>query len=295
VATYDVSVAVLPWRNNLAFNNAALVAVEQPANLLGNYHLNTGSPAQNAGAASKAVPANQAPPATLAAPTIDFDNQGRPGGGSFDIGADEVDGTTGGGGGGGGGATFPTLTVLDTFNRANANTLGGNWSQVTLLGAAAIRVNTNQASDVLLTGQAIWNGAGNVFGAKQGAAFTFANTTLNGSSLILKAGGGATPNSFIRVLYNGGQVVVATTTNGGGSYTQRGSNLAATFANGDTLTALVDATGTVTVWKTSGATTTLVGSVTITGTGFWTGTGRIGMQVPANGRVDNFSGGTVTP
>ena len=56
------------------------------------------------------------------------------------------------------------------------------------------------------------------------------------------------------------------------------------------------ATGTVNVYKTSGAITTLVGTVTIptAGAGAWTGTGgRIGIQLPTGVRVDNFSGGTV--
>ena len=45
----------------------------------------------------------------------------------------------------GGGGVLPSVTGLDSFNRANANTLGGNWSQTTLAGASAIRVNANQA------------------------------------------------------------------------------------------------------------------------------------------------------
>ncbi len=78
----------------------------------------------------------------------------------------------------------------------------------------------------------------------------------------------------------------------------RRATFAATFAIGDTLTAVALETGTVNVWKTSGATTTLVGTVTIptTGAGAWTfgtGGGRIGIQLPADARVDNFSGGTL--
>ena len=40
---------------------------------------------------------------------------------------------------------LPAIAVLDNFNRANANTLGANWSQVTLGGQAAIR--TSQPGD----------------------------------------------------------------------------------------------------------------------------------------------------
>jgi hypothetical protein len=70
------------------------------------------------------------------------------------------------------------------------------------------------------------------------------------------------------------------------------------FVSGDTLTAQAEANGTVSVWKTSGATTTFLGSVSIptSGSGAWTqgtGGGRIGMQLPAGARVDNFAGATV--
>ena len=61
----------------------------------------------------------------------------------------------------------------------------------------------------------------------------------------------------------------------------------------DTLSAVALETGTVNVYKTSGATTTVVGSVTIPGAGFWTGTGRIGILLPANARVDDFRGATL--
>jgi hypothetical protein len=56
--------------------------------------------------------------------------------------------------------------------------------------------------------------------------------------------------------------------------------------------------GSVLVYKTSGATTTLLGSVAIptSGSGAWTqgtGGGRIGIYLPTGQRVDNFSGGTI--
>jgi uncharacterized repeat protein (TIGR01451 family) len=197
---------------------------------------------------------------------------------------------------------LPALPVLDNFNRSNANTLGSNWSQITAGGSAAIRVNGNQAYALLL-GWAMWNGTGNVFGAKQGAAFTFANTPATGSFLVLKGSGGNanTPANYIRVFYNtgsGGSVTVATTTNSGGSYTTRATFTGVTFASGDTLSAVADATGNVFVWKTASAVTTFVGSVAIptTGPGAWTqgtGGGRIGLMLPTNARADNFRGGTL--
>ena len=88
VSTYDTSVAFATWRQNPAFVDATLVAVEAPANLLGNYHLLAGtgpapdcvSPACNLGAATKG---------TLNAPTTDIDDEVRPALGGFDAGSDE--------------------------------------------------------------------------------------------------------------------------------------------------------------------------------------------------------------
>ena len=222
---------------------------------MGNYHLaSNASPAVNLGAASKAAPSYQQPPASIAAPAIDIDDGARPFSGGFDAGADELGsvGTGGGGGGGGGAPALPTLAVLDSFNRANSNNLGGNWSQASIAGIAAIRVNANQASDLLITGQAFWNAAGSTFGAKQGAAFTFANAPVSGTTLILKATGGTAnaPQSFIRVRYTAGSVRVEVTTNSGGSYQSLGQ-FTATPASGNTLLAVANADGTVDVWLNS--------------------------------------------
>ena len=155
-------------------------------------------------------------------------------------------------------------------------------------------MNTNQAS-ALFAGNAYWNTAS--FGAVQAAAFTFANNTLNNAALYLKASGnfsllGYYP-SAIRVRYsttNGLQVIVETTTNGL-AYTNAATlNLNTGFANGLILTALVDATGTVTVWQTAGAVSSVLGTANTTG---FTGSGRIGMSLPTGARVDNFAGGSV--
>jgi uncharacterized repeat protein (TIGR01451 family) len=193
----------------------------------------------------------------------------------------------------------PVFALLDAFTRANANTLAPNWGQTTFAGFAALRVNSNQAF-ALISGQAMWNSSSATFGSKQGAQLTFATNTLSNTALILKATGGsaAAPQRFVRVQYQtngGGRIVVSTTTNSGGNYTQRGTNLAVSFANGDKLGAVVDSTGLVSIYKTTGATTTLVGTrqLPTSGGSTFPGGGRIGMQVPTNGRIDNFSGGTL--
>ncbi len=247
--------------------------------VMGDYHLAPNSLAIDKGTANGAS-------------GHDIDLQNRPMGAGFDIGADEFLVSGGGGGGGNGGPAFPVLGLLDNFNRANLFNLGANWSQQVIAGFAAIGINTNQAVDIA-NGGAYWTAA---FGSKQGAAFTFASTPTTGTRLILKSTGTANnPNSYIRVEYQtaaGGQVVVSTTS--GGTTTQRGV-LAGSYAIGDTITALVDATATVYVWKTSGANTTYLGSVALPNVAVWTtGGGRIGMQLPTTGvRVDNFAGGNV--
>jgi hypothetical protein len=196
---------------------------------------------------------------------------------------------------------MPNLTVLDNFNRANANTLGTNWQQLVTLGNGGIRVNGNQAfcANSGAAGLLCLPGVGaNAYlnGSlvnSQGAAFTFANATLNDVGLYLKASGTYLVGVYasgIRVRYStasGGQVVVETTSNGWITAATAGT-LAAPFTIGDRLTAMTDATGTVSVWKTSGAVTTMIGTVPTT----FTGTGQIGLHLPPGARVDDFAGGT---
>ncbi|MDR7253523.1 hypothetical protein J2X46_002513 [Nocardioides sp. BE266] len=116
-APYDLSVSFAAWRQNPAFVDATLVAVEAPADQLGDYHL-TGcpaSPACNRGTASAAVPAYQAPPASLSAPGTDIDDDSRPAGGGFDAGSDEV-----------GGGTVPPAMELFYSTAGSVNPTGVN-------------------------------------------------------------------------------------------------------------------------------------------------------------------------
>ena len=213
------------------------------------------------------------------------------------------------GGGSGGGVTpppaKPVLTQLDNFDRVNANTLGSNWQQSIVLANSGIRVNANQAFCVnnsnfatnllcAVGANAFWKGTAPslTFGTTQAAELTFANVTLNNVSLYLKASGtsSTSPGGAIRVRYttaNGGQVLVDTTTNGT-AYTNS-ATIPATFANGDTLTAMADASGKVQVWKTNGGVSTLVATAFTT----VTGTGRIGIYLPPGARIDNFAGGSL--
>ena len=271
---------------------------------LGDYSIKDGSPAQ-----STATPAG--------APDHDFFGHTRPQGAGFDIGAVEI------GGGSSAGSGIPTLGVLDTFNRNttvnlnNGAPAGVAWNQALLLGAAAIAVfdvnppggvGAGVAQDLLLAGSAYWNGTNAVLGNRQAAAFTFASPPSNNSALMLKAtgnvNGAGLQQNFVRVLYTtagGGTITIQTTTNNGNTYTTAGTAIAGVgFVNGDTITAMVDQAGVVTVWKTHLGAAATLGTRTPAANALWTtGGGHIGLQLTPSGnpasptRVDNFAGGNV--
>ena len=162
----------------------------------------------------------------------------------------------------------------------------------------------NQAGKVVFNGTL---GSGPTFGVKQSASFTFVQTSgspaapITGTSLLLKVtnGVGSTnnPARYIRVQYqttNGGRVLVQTTINGNvnnPTFTTLGTFSSGVFTTGDTLTAVAYVDGSVDVWKTTAANvTTYLGHSATSG---FTGSGRIGIQLPANARVDDFRGGTL--
>jgi hypothetical protein len=250
--------------------------------LFGDYHLQASSPAIDKGLSrtgSNGVPA------------VDYDGETRTAQ-KIDIGADEV-----GGGTSGPPAAAPQVSLLDNFNRANANTLGASWNQAVLFGTAAIRVNAQQAASALLPGTAFWSAQ---FGANQAAALTLGAGTLNGTGLLLKASGNfvlGTYTNYVRVRYNAGSILVDTTTTGGLSFANTATLASGvTLAAGDTLLAQCTGAGVVNVWKVQAGVPALLGSATLPTTGttaFVAGSGRIGITEPGNARIDDFAGGTV--
>ena len=85
VTPFDVSVQVLPWRGNANFIDPLIVSLETRVDLLGDFHLQDGSPAIDMGAPAKAG---------IAAPLDDIDGDLRPVpvDGNWDMGADEFGG-----------------------------------------------------------------------------------------------------------------------------------------------------------------------------------------------------------
>jgi hypothetical protein len=105
VDAYDVSVHLATWRQQPAFVDATLVAIDAPPDQLGDYHLANcpASPACNLGAANKGA---------VNAPATDLDDQQRPALGGYDAGADEF------------GATLPTPVDLYFSTMGSTNPPG---------------------------------------------------------------------------------------------------------------------------------------------------------------------------
>jgi hypothetical protein len=161
-----------------------------------------------------------------------------------------------------------------------------------------LRVSSQHAQGFSLGGNAFWSAA---LGARQGAAVAFLGAPASGTGLLLKASGTfvlGTYSNFVRVRYSGGQVLVDTTTNGGLSYAnQRTAATGVSFAAGDSLGAVCDAAGSVTVWQVAaGGAVTVLGqaSLPVTGaTAFIAAGGRAGIQLPSGASVDDFRAATV--
>jgi Bacterial Ig domain/Multicopper oxidase len=192
--------------------------------------------------------------------------------------------------------TAPALATLDDFDRANANSLGSNWSQIASTGSFPdVQINGNlaTAATTALGGLALWNTS---YGATQGAGFSSA-TPLANAALVLKASGGsaAAPANYVRVrceLGNGGEVVVATMMGGSNVsvFVKQAAFSAPSCSGNGALSAVVDAKGLVTIFLGGN----YVGGVQLPDVGAWKGAGRMGIQLQNQGAsVDNFSGGTL--
>jgi len=278
---FDVNVQVQPWRGNPNFVDPLIVAVETRVDLLGDYHLQSGSPAIDAGT-------------NTGAPLVDIDDDGRPLGGSVDIGADEWVPAQ---------AAFPATGILDDFNRADGP-LGANWGG-DVAGQTTFYTISNQEALVLETGGAWWNAA--TFGADQEAFLTFAKVgpNLSEQALLLKLNGNSPSSnnaSLIKVAYNApSQSVLVWTTDPGNGWVLHDA-FAAAFIGGDQLGARAQADGTLTVFQ-NGA---LIGSTNLKAGTPWpaamiSGGGQIGVwfqadepydfTAPNDARFDDFGGG----
>ncbi|MEO8229475.1 MAG: SdrD B-like domain-containing protein [Chloroflexota bacterium] len=158
--SYAVSVHFLPWRQGAAFIFNLLVSADLPPGLLGDYHVQSGSPAINQGALSKSG---------VNAPAFDIDNAGRPTSTGFDVGADEQPGPVTD-------LVGPTVSNLAaTPNPANASTvLGADASDVATGGSNITAIEWFESPDPGV-------GAGNPMSGSFGSPTASASDTIDTS------------------------------------------------------------------------------------------------------------------
>jgi hypothetical protein len=285
VSEYETSVNVAPWRGNPRFVDTTMVTTLATPNLLGDYHIATGSPATNAGAESRSG---------VNAPGDDIDGQTRPSDGGFDIGADELYGAV---------AAYPYTPVRDTFNRTDG-AIGANWGGQT----GRVAINANQLN-VTASGLSTVHWNSQSFGSNQEAFFTFTSFAANAQEvgLLLKLNGASAASgnmSVINVNYDrrpGQNNIQIWTHQASQGWRLRATFPGVTFNPGDQLGARTLADGTVNVYRNGvllGVANVLGGAAPQWPASLAAGGGRIGIYVvtPANSvRIDNFGGGDTPP
>ena len=186
--------------------------------------------------------------------------------------------------------SFPSTSILDTFNRANGG-IGSAWSGNT----AGYNIDSNQLS-------VDYHGSNNdvywknePFGANQEAYVTFTQVDSAGDEqiLLLKSQSNITWGDGVlevvyRALNNRVEVVTWDWPQG---WVQHGADIPVTFADGDTLGARALADGTVEVYKNG----TLLAARDITSWSHYADGGYVGLWfIGAEDAVlDNFGGGTL--
>ncbi|MEZ4659066.1 MAG: choice-of-anchor Q domain-containing protein [Caldilineaceae bacterium] len=292
VAPYNTSVTVLPWRGNPRFVDTLMVTTDATPNQLGDYHLNAGSPAIDSGASGRA---------NISAPQSDYDEDVRPQGAGFDMGADEVAPAT----------AFAQFALLDAFAVANRAPLGPNWSN------GDVAVEFRVLSDQVQVRPAAGLGSDNVwiadtFGPNQQAFVQFTSIAKatrkrnRQQGLTLKLAGAADPDnpnaSAIQVLYSARTGLEVWTKDPAQLWVRQLAVPLAelTLQNGDVLAAQTWADGNVAVLV-NGETRAVV-NVTTTSTpwpaNLAAGGGQIGVTYNyggGGGFFDNFGGGDIAP
>ncbi|MCB8944950.1 MAG: hypothetical protein H6658_14465 [Ardenticatenaceae bacterium] len=180
--------------------------------------------------------------------------------------------------------------LLDDFNRANGG-IGSDWSGDTA--NYAIAANQLDVGNSTTSQGIYWNDPS--FSAEQEVYVTLSTMDTNADEigLILKAQSNTNwGTGLLNVVYFPGSNVVQVWTYNGSAWTQRGSNIAVTFTDGDQFGAQATAAGEVGIFKNG----SIIGIVDITAWPLFASTGYIGLlHVGAGGLIlDDFGGGDAT-
>jgi hypothetical protein len=199
---------------------------------------------------------------------------------------------------------FPTTSVIDDFNRANASDLGSNWTRAFNFGVASNRltVASNRATPPAnFYGEDAYTAAS--YGPDSEAYATLISTPAAGGDFGVFArytGPNASAQGYRLAITAAGSWQVSAYT--GGSTTPRniGSAASQAVAAGDSFGMEVTGTGaTVTIklyHKPAAGSWTLLATVTDTHANRITGSGNVGVYSFNNGSggaLDDFGGGTV--
>ncbi|HKR58874.1 MAG TPA: fibronectin type III domain-containing protein [Pyrinomonadaceae bacterium] len=189
---------------------------------------------------------------------------------------------------------FPTTSILDNFNRANAGPPpSSNWAGPIQLAFPGLKVDTNTCLPIAAGGQGYWSAAS--FGPDQEA---YAKVPTFGNSyegVWLRV---SNPNTFnvtgyVVHFYKAGfgtNTIRVFRLNNSSSGTQLGADIPQTIADGDSIGASIVGNVITVYYKIgSGAWTSLGTRIDNT----YSSSGRIGLEIGA-GSADDFGGGTVS-
>lgn len=194
---------------------------------------------------------------------------------------------------------FPTTSVLDAFNRANGLLVGGNWSNDTFnfgAGSTALTINTNQvAPENASYGEVYWNPT--TFGPDSEVFVTYAVAAHNGGDWgvglrVTNPDSTAVDGYRCAVFQLAGNDEVKLYRVDNGVATQLGVTVTQNFSVGDSFGAEMIGSTLQVYRKTAGS----WASIASRSDGTYTAAGYIGMytfSTGANGRLDDFGGGTV--
>ncbi len=212
--TIDIPLTFTSWRTNVNFVGAIMVTADLPPSLLSNYHLMTGSPAANLGAASKATLSYQQPPASIAAPAFDIDMDVRPAGGGYEAGADELTGPK------------ADLSITKTDNVTSVAS-GGSLTYVIVASNAGPNSTTATITDTFNSNltSVTWTCS-----AANGASCPVSGSGNINANVTLGVGGAVTftANAILSASASGSLSNTATVTNTGGTADPTPANNSAT-------------------------------------------------------------------